>query len=483
VPGDTCHKFVTWSLEKGLEKHPDWFPSFQRSDSEEQNFKQIQGILYNHGKAGCGKPCLAQPETASPPTAEFQKAPVSETEAPVATVAEAKPEAAEPTAEDRAASSRSKLVGDLQAEIKALQAMKDSPSLEKVRAEKRNLIHNLFSANRLEAELKTRHLQNLQTATKLEADLKALEAMDTTPALEILRAEKRTQIQKLQTADKSDSWQTVREVKRLEDPAASAAAFDEPTDEEKPALAQKRQEDAEERPPRSDLIGKLEAELRAMDQIHISPALETLREEKRQLIQNLQTADKLEVEFKARQLQNLQTVHKLEAELKALEVMDDTGTRALEILREEKRTALDKLKTSVKTDAEQTTQEIQRLQDPQGVAKSAAPPAAPAAIVEPDAAGRRPWWQRRRREATPDAKEEARPDAKEESRQSGLGGCQDAAPGDRCHEFVTWALGKGLEQHPDWFASFERSGSDEQNFKQMQGLLYSKGKAGCGKPC
>eukprot|EP00959_Pyramimonas_sp_CCMP1952_P307621 6438872-Pyramimonas_sp.AAC.1 len=61
-----------------------------------------------------------------------------------------------------------------------------------------------------------------------------------------------------------------------------------------------------------------------MDQIHISPALETLREEKRQLIQNLQTADKLEVEFKARQLQNLQTVHKLEAELKALEVMDDT---------------------------------------------------------------------------------------------------------------------------------------------------------------
>ena len=35
VPGDACHKFVTWALDRGLEEHPEWFPSFKRSDSEE----------------------------------------------------------------------------------------------------------------------------------------------------------------------------------------------------------------------------------------------------------------------------------------------------------------------------------------------------------------------------------------------------------------------------------------------------------------
>jgi len=63
------------------------------------------------------------------------------------------------------------------------------------------------------------------------------------------------------------------------------------------------------------------------------------------------------------------------------------------------------------------------------------------------------------------------------------GGCLDAVPGDRCHEFVTWVLEKGLEQHPDWFPSFKRSDSDKQNFKQVQEILHSKSKAGCGKPC
>merc|ERR1719277_2092175 len=121
--------------------------------------------------------------------------------------------------------------------------------------------------------------------------------MDTTPALEILRAEKRAQIAKLWRADKSDAEQTTQELQRLHDPVAAAK-------EAAPAAPAAEKAEPEQRPPRSDLIAKLEAELKAMDQIHHSPALDTLRDEKRQLINNLQTADKLEAEFKARQLED-----------------------------------------------------------------------------------------------------------------------------------------------------------------------------------
>jgi len=560
VPGDTCHTFVTWSLEKGLEKHPDWYPSFKRSDSNEQNFKQIQEILHSHGKGSCRKPCSIATSPPSsdrlePPADEVQKVPDAEAEetpaeAPAVAVEEAKPEAApitpmeeagpavapapaaqeaapaapaeeeaEPEAAPAAQSEEAKpadatapaaeeqppsssLIGDLQAELKALQAMRDTPSLEMVRAEKRQLIHNLNAAHQLEAERKSRHLQNLQALSKLEAELKSLDAMDTTPAVELLRAEKRVQIEKFQTAEKSDSEETTREIQRLQDPAEAAkeAAPASPAEETKPALAQKRFQ-----PPSSDLIGKLQAELKAMDQIHVSPALETLREEKRKLIDNLQTADKMEAELTARQLQNTQKARKLEADLKVLDAIDDTGTQTLETLRAEKRTLLENLRAADKSDAEQTSQEIQRLQNPETASKGASS-ASPPAIFEPEAAavGRKSWWQRRWREAKPDAKEEAgmeeqRPEvpaavaeeatpaaasaASAEEAKPGLSGCLDAAPGDRCYEFVMWSLDKGLEQHPDWFPSFQRSGSEEQNFRQMQEVLYSKGKAGCGKPC
>jgi len=173
----------------------------------------------------------------------------------------------------------------------------------------------------------------------------------------------------------------MREIQRLQDPDATAkgAAPVAPAEEVAPALAQERPQEAEERPPRSDLIGKLEEELKAMDHIHDSPSLETLFAEKHQFIDNLQTADKLEAEFKARHLQNLQTANKWEADLKALEAMDDTP--ALETLLAEKRTLIQKLQTADKSDTEQTTQELQRLQDPAEAAKGAAP-AAPAAIFE-----------------------------------------------------------------------------------------------------
>jgi len=69
VPGDRCHETVGWALSEGLEAHPDYFPSFQRSGSEEYNFKQIQDILHNRSAAGCGKPCNM---SSQPPVAEVQ---------------------------------------------------------------------------------------------------------------------------------------------------------------------------------------------------------------------------------------------------------------------------------------------------------------------------------------------------------------------------------------------------------------------------
>ncbi|CAK0827286.1 unnamed protein product [Prorocentrum cordatum] len=591
VPGGTCHKFVMWALDEGIEKHPDWFPSFKLSDSDQQNFKQVQEILHRHGKGSCGKPCFT---VTSPPSAgvlqpaafEIQEAPDAEAhgtppEASAAVVEETKPEAAPatrtqdaepaeaasapaPAAQEAAPAAlaaeraelegasvtfpeearpanatasaaqgnlaRSNLIGDLQTEVKALLAMKDSPSLEMLRAEKRQLIHNLHTADKLEAELKARHIQNQQTLYKLEAELKALDAMDTTPAAEILRAEKRKQIEKLQTADKSDSEQTARELQRLQDPAAAAeeASAVAPAEDVWPTLPQ-----ADERPPRSEEIDKLESELKAMDQLHVSPALVKLREETRQRIEHLRVADKLEADFRSRQLRTLREVGKLEADLKALEAMDDTP--ALQTLIAEKRTLLNNVQEAGKLDTERTMQELQHLQDPATAAKSSAT-SAPAAIseAEPASAGRKPWWQeaktlaqRRWREVKTKAKVEVgtlgaaegvKPESAPEVQRStdaeaeaapsealaaaaevakpetvsavpaeeatpSFGGCLKHVPGDRCHEFVTWALGSGLQQHPDWFPSFRRTASEEQDFKRMQEFLHSRGKVGCRKPC
>merc|ERR1719277_396564 len=49
-----------------------------------------------------------------------------------------------------------------------------------------------------------------------------------------------------------------------------------------------------EKPPKSDLVGKLAAELEVLEAMEYSPALETLRAEKRQRIHNLQRAKTLE---------------------------------------------------------------------------------------------------------------------------------------------------------------------------------------------
>lgn len=61
-------------------------------------------------------------------------------------------------------------------------------------------------------------------------------------------------------------------------------------------------------------------------------------------------------------------------------------------------------------------------------------------------------------------------------------GCLDAEFGDSCYELVTYCLEHGLE-HPEWLTTFNRTTSRERNFKQIQGILHSQGKARCGRPC
>lgn len=62
LAGDRCHRAVTYALERGVAEHPEWYPEFQRSssnegDSAERDFRSMQEVLHNLNKAGCGRPC------------------------------------------------------------------------------------------------------------------------------------------------------------------------------------------------------------------------------------------------------------------------------------------------------------------------------------------------------------------------------------------------------------------------------------------
>merc|ERR1740121_2737886 len=61
--------------------------------------------------------------------------------------------------------------------------------------------------------------------------------------------------------------------------------------------------------------------------------------------------------------------------------------------------------------------------------------------------------------------------------------CGDAQPGDKCYQLVTWSLSRGLTEYPEWFTTFKKSVYKDKNFRAIQEILYSKGKAGCIKPC
>lgn len=70
--------------------------------------------------------------------------------------------------------------------------------------------------------------------------------------------------------------------------------------------------------------------------------------------------------------------------------------------------------------------------------------------------------------------------------------CMYAVAGDHCHRAVTYALQRGLAEHPELYPKFQRSGSGSEvpgsvsaksDFRNMQEYLHRLSKAGCGRPC
>jgi len=66
--------------------------------------------------------------------------------------------------------------------------------------------------------------------------------------------------------------------------------------------------------------------------------------------------------------------------------------------------------------------------------------------------------------------------------------CVNVVAGDRCHRAVTYALERGVAEHPEWYPAFQRSSSSERrsaerDFRKMQEVLHDLNKAGCGRPC
>ncbi|CAK0835920.1 unnamed protein product [Prorocentrum cordatum] len=53
VEGDWCYHSITWLREKGLQRHPDWYPTLQTNS----NNSWIQAELHRKGKSDCPWPC------------------------------------------------------------------------------------------------------------------------------------------------------------------------------------------------------------------------------------------------------------------------------------------------------------------------------------------------------------------------------------------------------------------------------------------
>jgi len=51
--GSLCHHSVTWLLESGFAKHPEWYPGL----SSDTPFQDVQMMLHSLGKGGCKRPC------------------------------------------------------------------------------------------------------------------------------------------------------------------------------------------------------------------------------------------------------------------------------------------------------------------------------------------------------------------------------------------------------------------------------------------
>ncbi|CAK0818742.1 unnamed protein product [Prorocentrum cordatum] len=66
--GEWCHKSIAWLQEKGLAKHPDWYPELSPRSSR----YEIQRKLHAEGKSDCPRPCegLPEPVPREPPARE-----------------------------------------------------------------------------------------------------------------------------------------------------------------------------------------------------------------------------------------------------------------------------------------------------------------------------------------------------------------------------------------------------------------------------
>jgi DNA repair exonuclease SbcCD ATPase subunit len=172
-PGDKCHQLVTWSLERGLVDHPEWFTTFKKTVYKERNFKAIQQILHDKGKAGCLKPCQPEKRSKPPKKSAAQLAQEKEAEEKAKKEAEAQKEAEEQAQEAKEAERR--------AEEKAAQEAEDAAKAAAAQAQK-------------EAETKAE-------IEKVKAEIAALDAMDhfNAPSLEALKKEKHEHLESLET--------------------------------------------------------------------------------------------------------------------------------------------------------------------------------------------------------------------------------------------------------------------------------------------
>jgi len=178
VQGDKCYQLVKWSLEQGLQDHPEWFTTFKKSVYKERNFKAIQEILHNKGKANCSKPC--------PVAVAARPKPPKRSASQLAQAAKADKEAEEK------AQKEAELIKE--AKAKATEAMQAERRAEEEATHKAD---DLGKAAEAQAQ---KEAETQAEIDKVKAELSTLEAMDNfdSPSLEALRAEKRKHLDSLQ---------------------------------------------------------------------------------------------------------------------------------------------------------------------------------------------------------------------------------------------------------------------------------------------
>jgi len=239
--GDKCYNAVKWSLERGVRDHPEWYPAFHGQGLTEENFREMQLILHNDGKAGCAKPCppfftpyatlgsVKEPVAVEPPhrnIGEPEETSKSEDE-------ELKKEMDDPLAphddiSDMSLDSFNQLLNDAKWRDAVAATITTTPPEETTAVAEQALPENSSDAPAEEAqpdaaaaaaaepEPEATPQEKIDT---LKAELEALESMESSPPIDAMRQEKRQQLQQLQAALPAEEAPAV-----LEEAAAGASA-------------------------------------------------------------------------------------------------------------------------------------------------------------------------------------------------------------------------------------------------------------------